>query len=225
MNPLLDNIAWHTLAGPHARFADGGDNARRYARGFSPIIAFRNAESPDFADLADCCEQGEQFYCVGWSGPDPADWRVEAESTMFNMVWQGRMPTLDEAPEALPLGADHVEQAMELTALTHPGPFGPRTIELGDYFGCFEGRELVAMAGERMHAGRLREISGVCTKPGFQGRGYARRLMLKLIRRQMQRDETPFLHVMSDNAQARRLYNRMGFVDYREPVVRVVRRR
>jgi predicted GNAT family acetyltransferase len=48
--------------------------------------------------------------------------------------------------------------------------------------------------------------------------------MLKLIRRQMQRDETPFLHVMHDNANARRLYERMGFRDYRESVVRVISR-
>ena len=116
-------------------------------------------------------------------------------------------------------------QALELAALTRPGPFGPRTIELGEYFGCFEGERLVAMAGERMHAGTLREISGVCTHPDFQGRGLARRLMAKLVRRQMQRGETPFLHVMRGNARARRLYARMGFRARRESVVRVIARR
>ena len=78
------------------------------------------------------------------------------------------------------------------------------------------------MAGERMYAGTLREISGVCTHPEFQGRGLARRLMVKLIRRQMQRNETPFLHVMRDNSNAHRLYERMGFRMHREPVIRVI---
>jgi predicted GNAT family acetyltransferase len=78
------------------------------------------------------------------------------------------------------------------------------------------------MAGERMHAGTLREISGVCTHPDFQGRGLARRLMTRLIRRQLMRSETPFLHVMSDNRKAHELYRRMGFGIYRESVVRVV---
>ena len=78
------------------------------------------------------------------------------------------------------------------------------------------------MAGERMHAGKLREISGVCTHPDFQGRGLARRLMLKLVRLQMQRGEAPFLHVMRDNTGAKRLYQKMGFREYRESVVRVV---
>ena len=73
-----------------------------------------------------------------------------------------------------------------------------------------------------MHAGRLREISGVCTHPDYQGRGFARRLMLKLIRRQMLRDETPCLHVMRANSGALRLHEQMGFRDHLEAVIRVV---
>lgn len=222
MKQLLDRITWHALSGPHARFSAGTDDARRYAPGFSPIVGFADAERPNFTALADYCEPGEHFYCDGWSGVAPAGWRVHAESTMFKMVWEAALPARDEAPDAVRLGAEHAAEAMALAALTHPGPFGPRTIELGEYFGCFEGQRLVAMAGERMCAGALREISGVCTHPDFQGRGLARRLMTKLIRRQMLRDEMPFLHVMRDNTGARGLYARMGFRDYRESVVRVV---
>lgn len=222
MHRLLDNIAWHTLAGPHAAFASGAGNARRYAQGFSPILGFADPEHPDFSALAPYCEPGEHFYCDGWSGAPPAGWRIDVESTMFKMVWEEEMPAADEAPEAVRLAPEHAQQALDLATLTRPGPFGPRTIELGEYFGCFEGGRLMAMAGERMHAGTLREISGVCTHPDFQGRGLARSLMHKLIRRQMARGETPFLHVMRDNTGAHGLYARMGFRDYRETVVRVV---
>jgi ribosomal protein S18 acetylase RimI-like enzyme len=222
MHHLLDNIVWHALSGPHARFSAGTDDARRYARGFSPIAGFADAERPNLAALASFCASDEHLYCDGWSGPPPSGWRVDAESTMFKMVWAAAMPAVDEAPDAVALGPEHAAQALELAMLTRPGPFGPKTIEMGEYFGCFDGRRLVAMAGERMHAGSLREISGVCTRPEFQGRGLARRLMTKLIRRQMQRNETPFLHVMSDNTGAHRLYERMGFCDYRETVVRVI---
>jgi predicted GNAT family acetyltransferase len=68
----------------------------------------------------------------------------------------------------------------------------------------------------------LHEISGVCTHPDAQGRGLARRLTQKLIHRQLQRGETPFLHVMSDNRGARSLYERLGFRSYLETVVRVI---
>jgi predicted GNAT family acetyltransferase len=95
-------------------------------------------------------------------------------------------------------------------------------MELGAYFGCFDGDLLVAMAGERMHAGSLHEISGVCTHPDYLGRGMARQLMQTLIRRQVRRGETPFLHVMNDNHRARSLYERLGFRNYLETVVRVI---
>jgi ribosomal protein S18 acetylase RimI-like enzyme len=222
MNPLLDNIAWNTLSGPHAGFATGTDRARRYAPGFSPIVGFANAAQPDLDDLTPFCAPGEHFYCMDWSGRAPAGWRIDLDSTMFRMVWQGALPDEHPALDATPLRPEHAAQAVELAALTRPGPFGPRTPELGDYFGCFEGERLIAMAGERMCAGTLREISGICTHPDFQGRGLARRLAAKLIRRQLQRGETPFLHVMRDNEGAHGLYQRMGFRDHREVVVRVI---
>jgi len=221
---LLDNILWNTLAGAHARHAEGTVHARRYARGFSPIIGFAEPESPDFAALAPFCDAGEQFYCDRWTGMPPADWRIVHEATMFKMVWDAPMPADDAAPDAVPMQAEHAAQAVALAALTQPGPFGPRTLELGDYFAYFDGERLIAMAGERFCAGALREISGVCTHPHFQGRGMARRLMLKLVRRQMLRGEQPFLHVMQTNTHARALYKRMGFRDYLQTVVRVVSR-
>jgi GNAT superfamily N-acetyltransferase len=223
---MLDNIFWNTLNGLHRHLSSGTDQARRYAPGFSPIVGFPDAQQPDFAALAPFCQPGERFYCDAWSGPAPQGWRIEAESTMYRMVWDGLAPDADAAPadvpDAVPLGAEHAAQALELATLTRPGPFGPRTIELGEYFGYFDGGQLMAMAGERMAAPGLREISGVCTHPSHQGRGYARRLMLKLIRRQLQRGETPFLHVMRANEAAHQLYLRMGFRDYRETVVRIV---
>jgi ribosomal protein S18 acetylase RimI-like enzyme len=222
MSHLLDNIFWNALSGPHAHLASGTGHAKRYAPGFSPIVAFPDPQQPDFAALAPFCEPGEHFYCDAWSGPAPAGWRIEAESTMYRMVWDGVMPAHDEAPDAVPLGPQHAARALELALLTRPGPFGLRTIELVEYFGYVDNDRLVAMAGERMAAPGLREISGVCTHPDYQGRGYARRLMRKLIRRQLLRGETPFLHVMRANEAAHALYLRMGFRDYLETVVRVV---
>lgn len=224
MPHLLDNIVWNTLTGPHARFAAGTSRARRYAQGFSPIVGFADPLDPAFDDLVSHCTPDEHFYCDGWSGPAPRGWRINHEARMVKMVWRRAAPEVDPAPEARPLSRAHADQALALAQLTRPGPFGPRTIELGEYFGVFEGERIIAMAGERMSAGTLREISGVCTLPEHRGRGMARRLMGKLVHRQMQRGETPFLHVMSDNTIARQLYARMGFEDYRETVVRVVSR-
>ncbi|MBS1784136.1 MAG: GNAT family N-acetyltransferase [Acidobacteria bacterium] len=221
---LLDNLFWHTFMGPHAHFATGTDRAKRYVRGISPMLGFPDQAHPDFTGMEAFFDLGERVYTDGWSGPAPSGWQVEMESTMFKMIWDGAIPEADAAPEAVALGPEHAEAAYDLAMLTKPGPFGLRTLELGEYFGIFEEGRLVAMAGERLHAGPLREISGVCTHPDFQGRGYAKRLMLKLIRREMGRGETPCLHVASGNTTAHGLYLRMGFRDHLESAVRIVSR-
>ena len=222
MKSQLDNVMWNCLSGPQSRFAAGSGAVRRYAHGFSPIIGCQDPERPDFAELEKYAAPGETFYIDVWSGPAPGGWRIDKEARMFKMVWEAPMPSQDAAPDAVLLRPEHAAQAVELAKLTNPGPFGIRTPELGEYFGYFEADRLVAMAGERMEAGTLREISGICTHPDFQGRGLARRLAAKLIRRQLQRGETPFLHVMRDNEGAHGLYQRMGFRDHREVVVRVI---
>jgi ribosomal protein S18 acetylase RimI-like enzyme len=221
---LLDNVMWNCLSGPQARFAAGSGAVRRYAPGFSPIIGCREPERPDFAELAKHATPGESFYVDVWSGAAPDGWRIDKEARMFKMVWEAPAPADDAAPDAIALRPEHAAQAVELAQLTNPGPFGIRTPELGEYFGYFENDRLIAMAGERMEVGTLREISGICTHPDFQGRGLARRLTLKLVHREMRRGLTPYLHVMSHNGAARALYVKLGFRDYLETTVRVVTR-
>jgi GNAT superfamily N-acetyltransferase len=225
MNALLDNIMWNCLSGPHARFATGEGPVRRYAPGFSPIVGFEDAAHPDFPTLERFCQPGDSFYCDIWSGVAPAGWRIDKEAMMLKMIWDAPLPTEDPAPDAVTLCPEHAPLAVDLTRLTNPGPFGLRTPELGEYFGYFHGDRLIAMAGERMCAGDLQEVSGICTHPDFQGRGLARKLTLKLVRRQMLRGKTSFLHVLSHNTAARSLYEKMGYRNYRETVVRVITRR
>jgi GNAT superfamily N-acetyltransferase len=220
---ILDNIIWHALTGPQAKFSVGTNCARRYAPGFAPLTGFPDPANPDLDALLPFCAPGEVIFCAGWSGSVPEHWKVVFEGTMFRMVWEGELPADDSAADAVPLSAAHAEQAVALAALTRPGPFGLRTPELGDYIGCFDGPRLIAMAGERMHAGHFREVSGVCTHPDFQGRGLARQLMTRVMRRQLQRGQTPILHVMRENALPRALYQRMGFRDYLAVPLRIMR--
>ena len=222
MTSILLNVAWDSLSGPHARFSSGSDVARRYAEGFSPIAGFSDPEDPDLASLKPYCKPDDRIYTEGWSGPVPGDWQVHSESIVVKMVWEGGAPSPDPIPEAVPLGREHALAALALTQATRPGPFGLRTLELGDYFGCFEEGRLVAMAGERMWSGRFHEVSGVCTDPAYQGRGLARRLSLKIVGRMLDRGERPFLHVMQSNAVARALYEKLGFRVFRESVLRVI---
>ena len=223
MAALLDNVIWQALAGSQRGCSVGTERARRYAPGFSPLLGFADPARPEFAVLAPFCGPDESLLCSDWTGPMPAGWRLEEETTLYRMIWAGAPPAADGLPEAVRLGPEYSGSALELAQLTQPGPFGPRTLELGEYFGVFEDRRLIAMAGERLQAGPLREISGVCTDPRYRGRGLARRLVTRLIVRQLARGQTPFLHVRRDNF-AVQFYERLGFRRHSEPVVRVVAR-
>jgi len=218
----LSNMIWRAFAGSQRLLTAGTERARRFAAGYSPLLAFAVPSSADFSEIAPFCESGERFYCGEWTGPQPQGWKVELDTTMCPMLWNGSPPTADEALHVIRLRAEHVPQAVELTALTRPGPFGERTIELGEWFGLFEDGLLVAMAGERLQDGALREISGICTRPEYQGRGLARRMTELMVRRLLARGETPFLHVAAKNTRAVELYRKMGFVVTREVPMRIV---
>lgn len=224
MAHVFDNIVWNTLTGPHAQFAEGSGSARRYARGFSPIVGFEDPQCPDFENLSTFCDVGESFYCEGWIGSPPANWTIDVDSLMVKMVYEGTRPYDSEPDSMVDLMPQHAQRAVDLAKLTNPGPFGLRTMELGDYFAYFDNDNLISMSGERFYAGNFREVSGVCTHPDYQGRGLARKLMNEVLRRQLDRGELPFLHVMSANSVARNLYEKIGFRVYHERAVRVISR-
>ncbi len=220
----LDHVIWNSLSGSHARYAAGTGTARRYLPGFSPILGFADPENPDFRSLEAYARAGEHFYVDRWTGPIPAGWGLVSEAQMLKMVYRGAPIPLRVPPYIVRLDTRHYPEAVDLAALTRPGPFGLRTPELGVYLGIFDDGRLVAMAGERMQVGEWREISGVCTHPRYTGRGLAQQLVQVLIANQQSRGERTFLHVMSANHRARQLYERLGFENYLETTVRVIER-
>jgi predicted GNAT family acetyltransferase len=113
---------------------------------------------------------------------------------------------------------------MALTELTKPGPFGPRTHELGTFLGIRIGGKLVAMAGERMKPGNYTEMTAICVHPDHRGRGYAQMLLGAVARQISARGEIPFLHVFADNSSAIALYQRQGMEIRRQLQVTVLQR-
>jgi predicted GNAT family acetyltransferase len=133
-------------------------------------------------------------------------------------------PSSSTSLQIVELGVGDSPEMLELTALTKPGPFGPRTHELGYYVGIRDGGKLVAMAGERMKVPGHTEVSAVCTHPDHLGKGYAAALMKEVMRSIRERAEIPFLHVRSDNSRAIAIYERLGFSKRWEGHYAVLRR-
>lgn len=141
----------------------------------------------------------------------PSCWEPVIEVPGYQMVFNVATNIAQVTIELIPLTEEHVPQMLELTQLTKPGPFDVQTIEFGEYYGVFDGGELVAMTGQRMHPFNNTEISAVCTHPNYLGRGYAKQLMLHQLHLITAEGKTPFLHVKSDNERAINIYKSLGF--------------
>ncbi len=218
----LDNPTWHALTGAHAGFAEGNDLARRYQPKVSPLAALREPSTAAFEAMAQILGPGGMagfFTTDAWALPE--GWT----SVYTGPVSQMTCETLLDAPD-LPsrvLEAADADAMLEMARLTRPGPFEERTVELGTYLGIHEAGTLVAMAGERLRFDGFTEISAVCTRPEYRARGYARALVHRLASSVVARGEVPFLHVASDNANAIRAYESLGFRERRQIQVLVLK--
>jgi ribosomal protein S18 acetylase RimI-like enzyme len=206
----LDNPVRSSLLGPHARFAERRGGVLRYLPSMSPFAALPDQpDDGDWADAAALAGPGGMVPLAGVTIPPPAGWKVVLHIPGVQLVDAGVEAVPDA--EAVPLGAPDVPQMLDLVARTEPGPFLPRTVELGTYLGIRRGGALVAMAGERLHPPGWTEISAVCTDGAYRGRGLATRLTLAVAAGIRARGETPFLHTAASNANAIRLYESLGF--------------
>jgi ribosomal protein S18 acetylase RimI-like enzyme len=207
---MLDNPAYAALCGPHARFAQVRGRARRYPDDVAPFLALPSPPTAqDWRDAADLVPPGT-LVAGRYGDAEPGDgWRAVDTFDLVQMIGE-RVAGVDCA-EAIPLGAADVPEMLELVAQTEPGPFLSRTVELGDYLGIRRDGALVAMAGERFRLDGWTEISAVCTSPDYRGQGLASQLTGALIAGIQRRSERPFLHVLSTNTGALRLYEELGF--------------
>jgi ribosomal protein S18 acetylase RimI-like enzyme len=206
----LDNPVLASLTGPHARFAQRRGGAVRYPADVSPFLAIPDEPTEqDWADIAVLAASGAVVAVTGTAILLPASWQAVATGEGVQMTGNDVTPAPDE--EAVRLTRGDVPDMLALVKRTRPGPFLPRTIELGAYLGIRRDGKLVAMAGERLHPPGWTEISAVCTDPAYRGQGLASRLVRAVAHGIQHRNETPFLHAAASNTNAIRLYVSLGF--------------
>ncbi|MCU1357103.1 MAG: regulator protein [Acidimicrobiales bacterium] len=210
MADLLDNAIWPTLTGPHRRFAIATERAARFHPDVSVFSALPEDVDPEaWAELAALHEPGETTAVFRRSVAPPPEWTVLATFVGIQML-ATRVIGAPE-PDALVLHAADVPEMLALAETTQPGPFRPRTIELGTYLGIRDEGRLVAMAGQRMRFDGHIEISAVCTLESHRRQGLGTRLVLDLVERIHATGAVAFLHASADNSGAIAMYERLGF--------------
>jgi len=211
MHPL-ENVIWTALTTRQAHFGESFGNASRFVREVTLLSGFAEASSEGYRSLARLAGPGATNAVFLDSPYEPQDgWTWVAGAPLLQMVCERTVASNGSAHDIVELGTQDSPEMLELTSLTKPGPFGPRTHELGTYVGLRRDGKLVAMAGERLKVPGYTEVSAVCTHPDYAGKGYAAILMSEVMRHILTRGETPFLHVRQDNTRAVALYARLGF--------------
>jgi hypothetical protein len=147
---VLDNVVFTSLTGPHGRLAQRHGRAVRYPAEVSGFAALPDQpRQQDWSDLAQLANTARGVAVAGLGGEVPEGWNTLSRLIVIQMVDEG----VDARPDAevIRLTSGDVPEMLDLVEQTQPGPFAPRTIEMGTYLGFRSAGQLIAMAGERFH--------------------------------------------------------------------------
>jgi ribosomal protein S18 acetylase RimI-like enzyme len=208
----LDHVIWRALTSRNRNAGEGDQLARRYLAAIAPFGATIDASTASFKSLLALLPAGDQIALFTLEEIMPPSFFSVIQRGAVDQMVLVRMPVHVCSVPIVTLDGGDVPDMLALVEATHPGPFGPRTIELGEYIGVRRQGILVAMAGERMRLDGFTEVSAVCVHPSGRGQGLAAELVSTLVRSIASRGETPFLHVFNSNRPAIELYLKLGFV-------------
>jgi ribosomal protein S18 acetylase RimI-like enzyme len=224
----LDNPAWSALTTLQAHLGTGGSLARRYPPDIAPIAGIG---TPDRLAIDELCALVPEEDVLSLPGTLeglapllPPTVKITLQKRLVQMVSVHPPQVPSPSVDVSVLSEADVPEMLALVALTHPGPFRPRTYTLGTYMGIRVDGRLAAMAGQRMHLPGGREISAVCTHPELQGRGYARTLVALQVAAIRDQGLTPFLHLEETNQRAQSVYAALGFVERKRLPLLVIER-
>ena len=206
----LDNPILAALTTKHSSLAVKKNNVHMYKPGVFIMVGTPDISEATIKDLSEIVPS-EGFAGFMGFNPKMEPYFAQRFSVQAYQMISETIPQYNEV-EYVELGMPDVKEMMELVDLTKPGsPFFPGMFQLGKYIGVKEDGKLVAMAGERVKLNGYTEIALVCTHPDYRRKGYAASLSGILMKEIIDKGEKPFLHVMTHNVPAIKLYEKLGF--------------
>jgi predicted GNAT family acetyltransferase len=208
----LDRPVWNALNSHWSTRSVGNQHALRIHPDFGPFgAAADEGDAARTALTALTPTDGELWIVERTVFTPPPGLHVLRTARLAQMSATTLTPSTAPIPLVETLTDADGPEMRALALMTKPGPFHPRTHQLGHFIGIREGGQLVAMAGERMRLPGFTEVSGVCTHPDHRGKGYAKALMRLVAQSMLDRGETPFLHAYADHNATIALYETLGF--------------
>lgn len=210
---ILDRPIWSALSAQQTKFSEGDEYARRFRPSIGPLASAKD-DSPQALRSLKTLIKSFGNLAILQADPIMFPENVEVIKTLsgVQMVLEN-LNSVKEPCDRIPerLTEADIPAMVALARLTEPGPFDTETASLGAFWGIKDGETLLAMAGERSRPPGHTEVSGVCVHPSARGKGYARTLSALVASRIQERGEIPFLHSVSSNTAAIRLYETLGF--------------
>lgn len=227
---VLKNPIWHALNSGNRKISEGNANVLYFPAPITTFVGLKEFTPANFLLLSQMFEAPcvrATFVCGPI--PDTSPWTIASVIECHQMILPDSLAVqpvdLDLPGGSIrPLGLNNVKEMLALTKLSNPGHFTERTVELGNYFGMYEGDLLVGMAGYRLQLEHYIEISAVCTHPSYFGKGIAASLVTHQVNCIRAESKIPILHVKTDNIAALKLYERLGFVISRQMKVIIFRK-
>jgi ribosomal protein S18 acetylase RimI-like enzyme len=212
----LDNPTWYALTSTHKPIGIGTSKAKRYPANVLPFVGFDIDAVYPLGTLQHEVRPGEVIYIIGELPKLPPSWVILGEIEGDQMVCEKLIAVkYEDDVELLKLGESDIPEMYALINSVQPGFFKEDTAKIGTYYGVRVDGKLVSMAGERLKMTGLSEVSAVCTHPDYTGKGYAGQLVSLVAKQMILQNKIPFLHVVSSNDRAIKLYERLGFVKRR----------
>lgn len=212
MEHPLDNPIWNALLTGNQALALGNQQARILPPDVGAFAGLTEYSPAAFASLHALLPAGALAVLFTAEPINlPTGWKQLLHRDLLQLVYPALMAPSVNDSHLVALQEQDIPAMLALTALTNPGPFLPRTIDFGQYYGVFQDGQLVAMAGQRLQPSPYVEISAVCTHPAHLGKGYANQLLRHQIKLILAAGGTPFLHVYENNTRAYALYQQLGF--------------
>lgn len=194
-------------------------------RQFDPPVLFATGEPAAVAGILDEIAGERAFYLHVRHSIVPLiaeRWHVEHVKPMRRLVLEPARFNPADSSRAVRLGPADVDAVQRLyadgnTTSESPDFFFPSMLDDGVFFGIRENGALISVAGTHLVAAAesVAAIGNVYTRRDRRGRGLAAQVTsavaAELLRREI---KTIALNVVEANETARRVYERLGFLDY-----------